>query len=72
MKEILEKYCTIKENFSNQFIPNDDVILYQYQQGIEFMYICGVIVELRLGISHLVYHNFKEANKLQMFFDSLS
>lgn len=72
MKEVLEKYCTVKENLSNKYIPNHEVILYQYQQGIEFMYICGILTELRLGISHLVFHNFKEKDKLQMFFDSLN
>lgn len=72
MKKILENYCIVKENFTNRNTPDFEVILYQYKQGIEFMYIGNVFTELRLGISNASYHQFKDEEKLKMFFESLS
>lgn len=65
MYEIIEKYCKVKNDFGS-------CVLFEYNQGFEFMYINENCVEFRMGFSAMIYHVYTEKEKLQMLFNSFA
>ena len=71
MREILEKYCKLKNDYDGLSDKND--YIHFVFTIADFRYMNDSLVEMKLKIHHNngFHHKFTSAEKLEMFFESL-